>query len=206
MRLLISLFVIAISVAVQGRAQGNGHAQTPTKTYTDAQSGISFTYPRTWLTSDKVPTYLGVAFYYPAPNSSTGIPPRASFAFSPSANEYKNTVLLSLGFSFFAIPASDETSCISRAVAASSDDAKPTAMTIHGVAFQEIAGGNAGMCHEQASQIDVAYRSGQCLVFERDFNTECFGAGDSKQKLTGRQTQALQRQLDSIMGSVSLHS
>ena len=130
--------------------------------------------------------------------------PRAQFLFSPSNNLYVNTVLNSLAFSFFVVPAENAASCVERARAATGGDVESAAVTVHGTNFTEISGASAGMCHEQTSQIDVTFRAGQCLAFERDFNTHCFGVRDGDRQLTGQEKRALQRHLDQVMSSVNL--
>jgi len=171
-------------------------ARAQLTTYRDPKTGVSFKYPSVWVSYDKAPSYMGPSF------TSQTVQPRASFIFSADNNLYKKTLLLSLIFSYFVTPAADDASCLKFAKDAASDDAKSKNLVIHGVRFQEVDGGDAGMCHEQSNQIAVTYRNNQCFVFERDFNTECYGADETKRKLTNAEMKALQRHLDEVMQSV----
>lgn len=165
-------------------------------TYSDPKTGVTFQYPTVWVPYDKAPSYMGPSF------TSETAQPRAAFTFTNDNNVYRKTLLLSLIFSYFVVPTTDNASCLKLAQDASGGDLKPNPVVIHGVSYQEVDGGDAGMCHEQASQIAITYRNNQCFVFERDFNTECVGADDTKRKLTAAENKALQRHLDAIMQSV----
>jgi len=186
-----SLKLISVALFLVGAV---AHAQM--STYQDPKTGVTFQYPAVWVPYDKAPSYMGPSF------ASETNQPRASFTFTSGGNIYKHTLLLSLIFSYFVTPAADSASCLKLAKDATSSDAKSKTLVIHGVRFHEIDGGDAGMCHEQSNQIAVTYRNNQCFVFERDFNTECFGADDTKRNLTTAEFKALQRHLDEIMQSV----
>ncbi len=125
--------------------------------------------------------------------------PRASFAFSPQGNLYEKTLLQGLVFSYAARPAKDEAACFASVPA---NGSTASTATYNGRSFRELTGTNAGMCHAQTATLDVTYSNGACLLFERDFNTECNGAGDGKRALTTNETRALQYHLDAVMKSV----
>ncbi|MEO6924746.1 MAG: hypothetical protein ABI142_13040 [Bryocella sp.] len=164
-------------------------------TYRDPKTGVSFAYPKVWVVSADSPSYMGGAL---PPSYGE---PRASFAFSPKGNLYEKTVLLGLVFSYAVKQAANEAACTEGFATMGNVDAGKR-VTVNGIGFTEYVGGDAGMCHEQAHQIDVAYRDGQCVAFERDVNTECYGAGDGKRRLTEQEKKALQRHLDAVMQSV----
>jgi len=185
----LPLVVVALFMATL-----SAHAQLTT--YSDPKTGVTFQYPTVWLPSDKAPSYLGPSF------TSDTAQLRASFTFAANSNLYKKTLLLSLVFSYFIAPTTDAASCLKLAQDASGVDLKPKPVVIHGVSYQEVDGSDAGMCHEQSNQIDLTYRDNQCFVFERDFNTECYGADDHKRQLTAAEMKALQHHLDAIMQSV----
>jgi hypothetical protein len=171
-------------------------ARAQLTTYTDPKTGVSFKYPSVWVTSDKNPSYLGQAYM------SETAHPRASFSFSPVGNLYEHTLLLDLAFSYFVAPMKDSASCTKSVADAQSETVKPKAVEIHGIHYQQFDGAQGGMCHQQANQLNVTYRDGQCFVFERDFDTQCYGADETRRKLTNAQMKALQRHLDEIMQSV----
>ena len=173
-----------------------GGAADPLATYTDAKAGVRFQYPLAWKAASPDSSYFGGE----VPQSFFGNP-RASFGFLPTGPVYEKTVLNSLVFSYYAMPAESRQACVEQ-IKISGFATSTTNTTVNGVPFTEISGSDAGMCHEQAAQVDVTYTGGRCLVFERDFNTECAGAGDGKRKLTDTEQKALQRHLDEVMASV----
>jgi len=188
MRSLKLLFACFLLVGFTAAAQN--------ATYSDPKTGVTFQYPSVWVPYDKAPSYMGPSFI------SETVQPRASFTFTNDNNVYRKTLLLSLIFSYFVVPTTDAASCLKLVQDASGGDLQPKPVVIHGVSYQEIDGGDAGMCHEQGNQIAITYRNNQCFIFERDFNTECYGADDTKRKLTAAENKALQRHLDTIMQSI----
>ena len=184
---------IPAALASQGMPE-NGSGRLAT--YMDAKTGVSFQYPDVWKAAGASLSYLGGE----VPRSVFG-EPRAAYAFSPEGNVYAKTLLTGLSFSYFAKEAPGGATCV-QAVKKSGFATSTQQVSGGGVTFTEISGGDAGMCHEQAAQVDVTYAAGQCLVFDRDFNTECLGAGDGKRKLTDVEQRALQRHLNAVMESV----
>jgi hypothetical protein len=169
----------------------------PLMTYTDTAHGVSFQYPTAWKPMVDA-SYFGWNF---KPDVAKRM---ASFTFSPKGNLYEKTVLLELVFNYFVMPSASLDECVAKAKEGANADGAPKKVQIHGVPFVEVSGVGVGMCHSQTSQMDVAWRGGQCLVFERDFDTECFGADDSKRRLTTPEEKALQRHLDEALQSVRL--
>lgn len=169
----------------------------PLTKYMDRGHGVGFQYPSAWKpTTD--PSYFGAAF------GREQMRPIASFAFSPKGNLYEKTVLLGLTFNYFVVPSPNLNACVEEAKAGANADAAPKKVRINGVSFVEVSGTDAGMCHQRSSEVDVTWRSGQCLIFERDFDTQCDGVGDGKRALTLQEGKALQRHLDQVMQSVRL--
>jgi hypothetical protein len=167
--------------------------------FRDPGTKVSLDYPNIWSTSSRSPAYLGGQI-----PPSYGQPVFVA-SFSPVGNLYQKTVLTSLVFIFSTKTVPSAASCAAGLQA--SAPASPTPAAYNGVSYQEYSTGDAGMCHEQQATVDIAYRKDlrRCFAFERDFNTECFGAGDNKRRLTPQETQALQHHLDAIMQSVQVH-
>jgi hypothetical protein len=167
--------------------------------YQDAQTGVVFDYPNVWNTFAQQPDYLGGEL--PAGYN----PPKAVMSFSPSGNVYAKTVLSSLVFTYATKAAPDAAACAA-GPESTMGSTTPKTVVIHGITYQEYAGSDAAMCHEQSSIIDLTYSAliRRCVAFERNVNTECFGAGDNKRRLTEDESKALQRHLDSIMQSVTI--
>jgi hypothetical protein len=195
--------VVAVALLAAASVAATPHlaaqAPVPMKTYTDPANGVTFQYPSAWVPTAQAPSYLGPSFTTGSDNPTV---PQASFTFVSDGNLYAKTLLLSITFTYFAVPAKDAASCLQLAKNSTGSNTPAKSVTIHGLQFQEVDGSDAGMCHEQGNQIDVIYRNNQCFAFERDFNTECNGAGDHKRNLTAAENKALQRHLDTAMQSV----
>lgn len=188
------IWIVGLSVlglAMVCRAQKS----VPLTTYVDKAHGVSFQYPSVWGPTDSV-TYFGFSF------QTEKAKLMASFTFDPKGNLYEKTNLMELVFSYFVVASDNLSSCVQQAQQEANASGVPRKVRVNGILFTEISGDSVGMCHGRTSQMDMAWRAGQCFVFERDFDAECAGVDESKRSLTEKEGKALQRHLDEAMQSV----
>ncbi len=168
-------------------------------TYRDPINGVNFQYPTVWRPVQ--------ARTLPAPEfAARAGPARITQAFSPVGTMYARTNLQALTFSYTVRDGSNAAGCAALPAEASPNATGSRQVTYNGVPYREARGGDAGMCTRVQATVDTTLRGKQCLVFERDFITNCPYVQNktAPHPLTNQETAALQRQLDAVMASVQI--
>ena len=169
-------------------------------TFHDPKIGLTFQYPSTWR-----PLVVGGAMDGPDFTEKLG-PPLGSQAFLAAGTPLATTNLLGVSFSWTVKPGMDANTCSRMATDALPMGTELPPESFRGAEFHRGMGGDSGMCHHNQALLDTAPSAGRCFFFERDLQTTCpdIKTPEKDAALTPAQRLQLQRQLDSIMASVSL--
>lgn len=127
--------------------------------------------------------------------------------FDPEGTEFAKTNLVGLSFSYAVRPQSSSDACAQLPQTIMPGGRQTAPETINGLSFTRYEAGDAGMCHQMSMVFNSIARSGACFLFERDLETLCpeiRGPGNPV-ALTDIQRTFLERELDRVMQSVTLH-
>ena len=169
--------------------------------YHDVAHGVSFQYPSVWRPAQPGNSYLG------QPDFSQVAPkPLITQTFSSAGNYYENTVLDSLSFSYTVQPHMMAAACAAIPGKALQTALSSGSVMFNGRRYSESRGGDAGMCHQLAATVDTTLAGSTCYIFERDTATICpyVKTKTEPRPLTAAEATALQRHLDTVMGSVQI--
>jgi hypothetical protein len=171
-------------------------AAQSTAIFSDPGSGVSFHYPSQWKKVPRQQTYI------PPYLLQQGLRPVVDVEFSPKGTPYEKTNLAVLDFVYATAPAASAADCY-KLGEIDMGSAQTEVIQLRGIIYQHASGGGAAMCHENESDIYSTYREGVCHLFEQDMMTFCAGVQEGTRGLTAKETKALQRQLGSIIQSVT---
>ena len=175
------------------------------KTYQDPKFGVTFRYPAAWKADTTLGFYLGTAILE-RPHPPGGMDhPIVKVGFDRAAPIHatypKNTILDGVEFTYLALPDTPPEACFAR-LPDQDGETKKSDVTIHGVAYKRVHGGDAGMSHGASRDMYAADIGGTCYLFEGGIHTST-GADDAK-PLGEKQTLRLQNQIAEVMGSVKI--
>lgn len=201
-RILVALAVGAlVSIIVPPAA-----AQSPAlKTYNDPKFGVSFRYPAVWNASPTLSFYLGTTILE-RPHPPGGMDhPLMKVGFDRTSRGFAgylhSTTLDGVEFTYLALPQTPPAACFAR-LPEQDGETRKSDVTIHGVAYKRVQGGDAGMGHSVSRNMYAADIGGTCYLFEGGIHTST--GADSARPLSSTRTLRLQNQLAAVMRSVTI--
>ncbi len=174
------------------------------KSFHDAQTGVSFSYPAAWSDGADVLFYLGSAITTFDEKSGT-IPPRAKVGFVVDAKHgpYAGTNLNGVQFVYNEVPDADAAACRGFVMDHVGDESKIDTVRLRGVVYTHYSGGDAGLGHGVSREIYSVFRGGQCFLFEESIHFFNLTADGVKHlDMSSEQVVQLRKQLDAVMRSV----
>ncbi len=173
----------------------------PTRTYQDPKYGVQFRYPTVWTPVAATEIgYLGSAIT--GIDKASKVDFRAAVRFSPDNNLYSKTDLSYLAFVYAVAPAPTAQVCDKLATSSIDPGDHRQTITVAGVNFTQVEGGDAAMMHRLSSEVDWTWRNGHCFLFEQDFAGIAPKVKEGSRPLTSAEEKSLQRHLSAILASV----
>ena len=203
MRCFLALLAVGAVLSATGPA---AEAQsTRFKTYYDPKFGVTFQYPAAWKADPTLSFYLGTVILE-RPHPPGGMDratmkvgfDRTTRIFAGYPN---NTSLDGVEFSYLALPDTPAESCFAR-LPDLGGTARRSDVTLRGVRYKRVRGGDAGMSHGVTRDMYAADIGGTCYLFEGGIYTS--SGADGAKPLTVKQTLRLQNELAAVMGSVMI--
>jgi hypothetical protein len=134
---------------------------TPSQTYTDASSGITFQLPPAWQrTTESQSMYTPTLMVLKDPK------PTVVFFDAPSRGHYGNTNLAALYFTYSHTRTANAAACDQLANLGDDEDTKPRTIILNHIRYTDHAVGDAGLGSSADGHLYSTYRAGICYLFE----------------------------------------
>jgi hypothetical protein len=200
LRIATSLFCTALMVNVFGQKPGAVQTTPSSAQFTDAQHGVTFTYPANWSMSTANQFYLGSVFLQNADL-------RGVVAWKPRQGGTKaSTTLAGAQFTYALRKGATPAACMLPRNDEDTTGPHVDRVQIRGIRYAHSRAEDAAMCHHEKDSIYATYRNNTCYLFDLSVHTLCPGVVDGMREATKQELSDMDAQLLNILKTVQIRT